>query len=292
MTAGLAGLDDAFAAIGTWGADHAAVAIVGPDGIVATHGDTRRRFRWASPTKLVTALAILRAVEAGTVALDEAAGPVGSTVRHLLGHASGLPFEGSSVLAPPGQRRIYSNAGYDALGGLLAQRAGGGIGSVVGRSVLDPLGMTGTALLERPSQGLHGTLADLAALAREVLRPTLLAPAMHAAMTAIAFPGLAGTLPGVGPFDDCAWGLGPEVRGAKTPHWTGTRNSGRTVGHFGGSGTFVWVDPTADVALACLTDREFGPWALRSWPALSDAVLDAWPEAAPGGRLARWSEPA
>jgi CubicO group peptidase (beta-lactamase class C family) len=55
----------------------------------------------------------------------------------------------------------------------------------------------------------------------------------------------------------------------------GTANSPATFGHFGGSGTFVWVDPVADLALVALTDREYGPWALDAWPAFSDAVLTA-----------------
>ena len=48
----------------------------------------------------------------------------------------------------------------------------------------------------------------------------------------------------------------------------------RTFGHFGGGGGFLWVDPDAGVALACLTDLEFGDWALEAWPRLSDAVLE------------------
>jgi CubicO group peptidase (beta-lactamase class C family) len=39
------------------------------------------------------------------------------------------------------------------------------------------------------------------------------------------------------------WGLGFELRDTKEPHWTGTRNSPRTYGHFGGSGSFLWLDP-------------------------------------------------
>jgi hypothetical protein len=35
------------------------------------------------------------------------------------------------------------------------------------------------------------------------------------------------------------------------------------------------VDPVAGLALTCLTDRPFGPWALEAWPAVSDAVLAA-----------------
>ncbi len=68
-------------------------------------------------------------------------------------------------------------------------------------------------------------------------------------MRTVAFPGLKGVLPGVGTFDPLDWGLGAELRDGKDPHWTGSRNSPATFGHFGGSGTFVWVDPGLDVAL-------------------------------------------
>ena len=69
------------------------------------------------------------------------------------------------------------------------------------------------------------------------------------------------------------WGLGFELRDAKSPHWTGTRNSPRTFGHFGGSGSFLWIDPERGLGLACLCDLDFGSWALQAWPQLSDAVL-------------------
>ncbi len=141
--------------------------------------------------------------------------------------------------------------------------------------LLEPLGMRDTRLLERPSQGLHGPLADLAALTLELLRPTLVSTATLAAATTVAFPGLVGMLPGVGRFDPLDWGLGFELRDGKTPHWTGLSNSPATFGHFGGSGTFVWVDPVAGLGLATLTSREYGPWALEAWPSFSDAVLHA-----------------
>jgi CubicO group peptidase (beta-lactamase class C family) len=91
--------------------------------------------------------------------------------------------------------------------------------------------------------------------------------------TAVAFPGLVGVLPDLGRQEPNDWGLGFELRDAKHPHWTGARNSPRTFGHFGGSGTFLWVDPEAGLACACLTDLEFGPWAKEAWPRLSDAIL-------------------
>jgi CubicO group peptidase (beta-lactamase class C family) len=268
-------LPDVLARVETWGADHAAAALVGPTGVTASHGDPDRSFRWASVTKLVTALAVLVAIDAGRIDLDEAAGPPGSTVRHLLAHASGLAFEGEAVLAAPATRRIYSNPGYDRLGALLAERAGMPVEAVLQASVLGPLGMNGSQLTDRPSQGLAGPLRDLAALATELLRPSLLTAATHAAMTTVAFPGLPGVLPGVGRFDPLDWGLGPELRANKRPHWTGTSTSAATFGHFGGAGTFLWVDPAIDLALVCLTDRDFDAWALEAWPAFSDAVIPA-----------------
>jgi CubicO group peptidase (beta-lactamase class C family) len=270
-----ADLEAALASIDTWGADHASAALVGPDGVISRHGDVERIYRWASVTKLATALAVLTAIDDGSIDLDEPAGPPGSTVRHLLAHTSGLPFDGATVQATPGTRRIYSNVGFDALGALLEERDGRPFAVASTDRVLAPLGMAGTELRERPSQGLHGPLGDAAALARELLRPTLLTASTHAAATSVAFPGLKGVLPGVGPFDPLDWGLGLEIRDAKSPHWTGTRNSAATFGHFGGAGTCIWVDPVIDLALVVLTDREFGPWALAAWPPLSDAVIDS-----------------
>jgi hypothetical protein len=33
------------------------------------------------------------------------------------------------------------------------------------------------------------------------------------------------------------------------------------------------MDPEAGIALGCLTDLEFGEWAVEAWPPFSDAVL-------------------
>ena len=115
----------------------------------------------------------------------------------------------------------------------------------------------------------------MAALAGELLRPRLVAPETAQAATTVAFPGLVGVVPGVGRFDPCDWGLGPELHDGKSPHWMGPTNSAATFGHIGGAGTFVWIDPVADVGLVTLTDREFGPWALDAWPSFSDSVLAA-----------------
>jgi CubicO group peptidase (beta-lactamase class C family) len=271
----MADLEDVLAEIESWGAEHASVAVLDSTGLRASRGDRGTRYRWASVTKIVTALTVLIASERGLLGLDEPAGPPGSTVRHLLAHASGLAFDGSMTLAAPGTRRIYSNVGFDVLGMLVAERAGAPFEAAIESFVLDPLGMAGTRLLDRPSQGLHGPLADIAALTGELLRPTLISPAVFGAATSVAFPGLIGLLPGVGRFDPLDWGLGVELHDGKRPHWMGERNSPATFGHFGGSGAFVWVDPVAGVAVAALIDRDFGPWALETWPGFSDRVLAA-----------------
>jgi CubicO group peptidase (beta-lactamase class C family) len=120
---------------------------------------------------------------------------------------------------------------------------------------------------------MRGTLHDRLAVVAELLAPTLVAPETLAEATEVVFPGLVGVLPSFGRMDPNDWGLGFEVRDGKSPHWTGTRNSPRTFGHFGAAGTFVWVDPDVGAACACVTDLEFGDWAKAAWPQLSDAVL-------------------
>jgi CubicO group peptidase (beta-lactamase class C family) len=243
--------------------------------LLGTTGNPRRSYAWASVTRLCTALAVLVAVEEGTVALTDPAGPPGATVAHLLAHASGLAPDRQEVIAPPGTRRIYSNAGYEVIGDLLSERAGVPVWDYVTEAVFAPAGMAGARFAPgaSPAHGVEGTLADLLALGAELLAPSIVSPLTLEAATTVAFPGLAGVLPGFGHQDPNDWALGFELRDAKHPHWTGSDNSPATFGHFGRSGSFLWVDPEARVACGALADREFGPWAAEVWPALSDEVL-------------------
>jgi CubicO group peptidase (beta-lactamase class C family) len=263
---------DALRAIDSWGARTAAAGVVRADREIGVHGPRETALRWASVTKLLTGVAALVAVEEGTVDLDERAGPEGSTLRHLLAHASGLPPEEGPPLMPPERRRIYSNYGIELAAAFVAERAGMAFEEYLRGSVLEPLGLGG-ALQGSPAWGYRGPLDDLLALARELLEPTLVAPETLAEATSVQFPGLAGVLPSWGRMDPNDWGLAFELRDAKSPHWTGTRVSPRTFGHFGAAGTFLWVDPDAGIALGVLTDREFGDWAKDAWPALSDSVV-------------------
>ena len=124
-----------------------------------------------------------------------------------------------------------------------------------------------------PASGMHACLEDVLAIGNELLRPTLVAHETLDEMTSVQFPGLAGVLPDYGRFDPLDWGLGVQLN-PPTPTWMGSRVSRRAYGHFGGSGTFLWVDPEAEVVCAALTDREFDEWAKEVWPRLSDAVMD------------------
>jgi CubicO group peptidase (beta-lactamase class C family) len=263
---------EALQRIDEWPAPNAAAGVVRNAEVVAARGPRDNVFRWASVTKLVTALAVLVAAEEGVIDLDEQAGPEGSTVRHLLAHASGLPFEPGGPIGRPGRRRVYSNVGFETLAAYVGQRAEMPFEEYLSTGVLSPLGME-AELRGSPASELFGTLDDLLLLARELQSPTLVAPETLAEATMVQFPGLAGVLPDFGRWDPNDWGLGFELRDDKSPHWTGARNSPRTFGHFGGSGTFLWVDPDAGLALGVLTDLDFGDWAKEAWPRLSDAVL-------------------
>ena len=260
-------------AVASWPVTTAAVATLDRQGDIATVGPATEPLPWASVTKIATALATWVALEEGTIALDDAAGPPGSTVRHLLAHASGLAPDGDAVLAPPGTRRIYSNRGFEVLADVVAERGGLPFERYLTEGVLEPLGMAATRLAGSAASGAVGPLADLIALARELLTPTLVSAATLDVATTVSFPGLGGVLPGYGRQDPNDWGLGVELRGSKSPHWMPHQASPRTFGHFGRDGGFLWVEPGAGIACACLTDRAFGPWAVEAWPALGDAVL-------------------
>lgn len=256
-----------------WPVGSAAAAVVGPDGIVDRSGPDEP-YAWASVTKLLTALTVLRAVEDGVLGLDEPAGPPGSTVRHLLAHTSGLTLRGRP--APrhaPGERRIYSNVGYETLADLLAERTGAPFTAALSRLVLDPLGLSRTVLDGSPASGAAGPLSDVAALASELLAPRVLPPSVVSRLSTVEYPGLPGELPGFGEQRHNDWGLGAEIRDHKSPHWTSQDNSPRTFGHFGRAGGFLWVDPDAGLACVSLSDTDFGSWSADRWPRLSTLVL-------------------
>lgn len=266
----------ALQAVTDWDVPAVAGAVFDASGVRETVGDSSVSFALASLSKVLTAIAVQVAVEEGTVDLDAPAGPPGSTVRHLLAHASGLAPDSRShddVLAEPGARRIYSNAGFDVLVDHLAGQTGMDGAEYLRLALVDSLALTATDVSGSPAHGHRSSVDDLATVLHAVVAGRLLAAGTVETLVTPAFPDLAGVLPGFGRQDPNPWGLGVEVRGEKSPHWTAPTNSPRTWGHFGRAGTFCWFDPDAGIGTVVLTDREFGPWAIEAWPELSWAIL-------------------
>ena len=262
---------EALRQIDGWPVEFAAAGVVDPTGAVSTRGEAGRAVRLASVSKPVTALAVLIAAEEGVVDLDEPAGPPGSTVRHLLSHTSGLPFEGTEPIARPEHRRIYSNEAFRVLAAHLEARADMAFTDYLREAVCAPL-VIGLDPSGDPGSGMHASLDEVLAIGRELLRPRLLADETRDEMVSVQYPGLPGVLPDLGRFDPLDWGLGVQLNTAP-PSWMGARTSAGTFGHFGGTGTFLWVDPVARVVCAVLTTREFDECAKKAWPHLADAVL-------------------
>lgn len=276
--------------VARWPDPAASVVVVGPrdDGPVAlaAAGDLDAPRRWASVTKLLSALTALVLVHDGEADLDAElpadVAPPGATLSHLLDHTSGLDFEAGGpgtwrLRAQPGQRRIYSNTGIEVAAAHVEQLTGAPFAELLRELVAAPLGMARTRLEGSAAHGLVAPTADLALLAGELLAPRVLPAAVVDALRTPSRPGLAGVLPGFGRQAHNDWGLGAEVRADKDPHWTSPDNAPTTFGHFGQSGTSLWVDREASggrgLALVTASAEPFGEWATTAWPALSSAVL-------------------
>jgi CubicO group peptidase (beta-lactamase class C family) len=260
----------------SWPVDHVTAVVIAADNSISMTGDQNRRFQLASVTKPLTAWACLVAVEEGIVTLDQPIGQPGCTLRHLLAHAGGYGFDGPEPITRPANSRIYSNTGIELAAAAVAEAAEMTFTEYLTEAVLRPLDMSATVLAGSAAHGVLSTAGNLARFVGELRCPQLISAHTATMATNTHFPDLSGVVPGIGRFSPCPWGLGCEIRGTKQPHWTGTRNSPATFGHFGGAGTFMWVDPAVGVACLALTDRRFEAWAdeaLRLWPMFSDAVL-------------------
>lgn len=267
--------NDVLASIDSWPVPHAAAAIVHGTSIVS-RGDTTHHFRLASISKVITAWACLIAVEEGSVSLDDPVGPPGSTLRHCLAHAAGYGFDTPDTIIGVEKRRVYSNTGIERAAHHVAERSGIPFPDYVREAIFEPLNMNDSTLKSSAAYGVWSTVDDLCRFALELMHPRLITAQTGALVRTVQFPQLGGVIPGLGSFSPNPWGIGAEVRGDKSPHWTGATNSPSTFGHFGGSGTMMWIDPTIDTALIALTDRDFDQWAqdaLVAWRSLSDAVV-------------------
>ena len=248
-----------------------------PDGgALYESGDVDEIFPFASVTKPIVAWSALVAVDRGLLDLDAPAGapaPDGATIGHLLSHSSGIATDSDERLATPGTRRIYSNRGIEILGERLQEATGTPLETWVESTVLEPLGMASVLIPGSPAHSGEGSARDLSLFARELASPRLVSPALAERACAPVLPELDGVLPGYGRQVPNPFGLGVEVRGAKSPHWTGKGNSPQTFGHFGQSGSFIWVDPVAERQAVFLGAEPFGQIHRKTWPALGDQIL-------------------
>ena len=264
---------------GKWPVGVAAVAAVGPNGVLAATGPVNRQFPLASVTKPLAVLSALVAVEEGALELTDTANEdlvPGATVRHLMSHASGLAPDELRRMFPLATRRVYSHVGIELLADLVARAVDMPFGSYFHESLVRPLGLRDTHLEGSPARDGVASVEDLAQVVAELLEPSgWLHSATLSEAASVQYSGIRGVLPGYGSQNPNDWGLGFEIRSGKQPHWTGTHNSPSTYGHFGLSGSMFWVDPEHRIGLVALADRPFGDWAKTAWPALSDAVLAA-----------------
>ena len=248
-----------------------------PDGgVLHESGDVDEIFPFASVTKPIVAWSALVAVDRGLLDLDAPAGapaPDGATIGHLLSHSSGIAADSDERLASPGTRRICSNRGIEILGQWLQEATGTPLETWVETTVLEPLGMASVLIPGSPAHSGEGSARDLSLFARELASPRLVSPALAERACAPVLPELDGVLPGYGRQVPNPFGLGVEVRGAKSPHWTGKGNSPQTFGHFGQSGSFMWVDPVAERQAVFLGAEPFGQVHRKTWPALGDQIL-------------------
>ena len=267
--------------------DHAIAAVDADGRVIWEQGNVAEVFPLASVTKILSSLATLRAVEEGSVALDQVVGQapgdgarpegVPFTLAHLLSHSSGLAAEGDGAQFRdlPGRRRVYSNQGFDVLGGFMRKTTGERTSKWVDREVSAPLGLRHTTVPLSPAHSGFSSALDLTVLAEELLQPQLLTPKMSASFHRVALPGLRGVLPGYGMQRRNDWGLGVEIKGHKEPHWTPPSASPATFGHFGMSGSFLWVDPKRNVGAVFLGSEPFGEWHKENWPVLGEEILQA-----------------
>ncbi len=258
--------------LASWPVAHCAAAFIRGDSVVDTWGDTEQLFPLASVTKLLTSLAALVAHEEGTLDLDAEIWE-SATTADLLAHSAGMATDEPVRISGLHQRRTYSTAAYDLVADAISASARMPFDDYLFEAVFAPLGLAHRPLVGSAGAGGAASVTDLAAIARAWRSPILIDETTLGRARRPHLPELAGVLPGFGRQEPNPWGLGPEIRGNKTPHWTGLRNSPTTFGHFGQAGTMVWIDPLADATLIALSDEPFSAWAAAAWPALADTVL-------------------
>jgi beta-lactamase class C len=269
------------------------IASVLPDAVAAQDGVTPRR---------------LLAHSSGLpYELDDTAGPLppGEDWPRLAARCLLTPLE-----RPPGTRVRYSNVGYGLLAIIVERTLGTDFAHALTDRVLQPLGVDGY-LGRLPNRSVvrvsdvRGTRVGTefepfntkywyrAGLPWSGLLTTAdgairLVNAFDPARTSLiradtarrAIENQNEDLPGgfVPPlvWKSAWWGLGPDLRDAKSPHWVPPSASPTTYGHTGASGNLVYHDPTRGVTWCILGTRTAdNGWLLLAGPSIASAIVDA-----------------
>jgi CubicO group peptidase (beta-lactamase class C family) len=214
----------------------------------------------------------------------------------------------------PGTELIYSNTGYGILGRIAEAVTGRDFWDVAWENVFEPLELHDTIArpgpeLDRrigrvrdvygqgrptesynsqywrdlaiPWGGLYGSPDDSVRFAATFLRKGdgFILPELAQEMITDQVHGLKGEVQAARvKWPVACWGLGWEIKGTKTRHWTGNLTSPQTFCHFGAAGTLLWADPTIDLAAAIFANRatfHLWPFVPPRWATLSDALVEA-----------------
>ncbi len=216
-------------------------------------------------------------------------------------------------VVPPGSKVEYSNVGYGLLGLVIEEVSRKPFATFMREHVFAPSGLDDTWLappdhlfprivrvdgtFDRGSstERFNSTYArrrthpagSVIATARDVARffqmfldngvvegRQVISPATARLMITNHTAGLRGGIEGFMTWDDCAWGLGFDLRGNKRPHFSGEFTSPGAFGHTGVSGVFAWADPEIDLVCVMLANRTlFNAWNTSRWSRFSTAVV-------------------
>ncbi len=311
--------------IGVEGAEPLRVALGSIDAKRARETSEDTVFLIASPTKPVTALAVMQLVERGLLDPAEpvsrflpAFGQQGKgrvRVGHLLTHSSGLPdfvpqneplrrehapltvFLDHVNRLPlgyrPGTSYQYQSTGFLVLGALVERIAGRPLPEFLQEHVFAPLALENTSLgipdswyqtgqvqqvaesrldserdtdwgwnsrywrqLGAPWGGLLASAPDLGRLCAHLLgihsgQGGILQPGSLAAMTANQSKRLGELPPEL--WRTQPWGYGWQHAWHAHPRGLGCLLSDRAYGHWGATGTMVWIDPAREAYMVLLT---------------------------------------
>lgn len=262
---------------GQWSFETALV-VANKDGVIHAEGAYDTIFELASVTKLISSYAALIAINRHQLSLLDPAGqgaPEGATIRHLLSHSSGLPFEHGYLQQKPERHRVYSNVGIEVLATRVEEATGCEFHDFTRHHIFEPLQMCDIRFYGSPAWGARASAREMATLLHEWMHPTLIHPELFRAATTCQFSFLDGVLPGYGRQKRNCWGLGFEMRGHKDPHWLSDLHSPRSYGHFGQAGSFLWVDPNAELGAVFLGEKRFCDEHRQKWTAMNRRIMQA-----------------